>query len=286
MHSPPWPHARRRPSAAGAPSSSVDEGEVRKFGALAAQWWQDVEPAPFAGLHRLNAVRVPLIRRAILGSAPPAAGGLPLAGVRILDVGCGGGILSEALARLGATVTGIDAAARNVQVASHHAGLDPAIAARVTYECTTVEAVAAAHAAAPPFDAVVCSEVVEHVADAPAFLAALAATLRPGGPLVITTINRTLPAFALAIVGAEYVLRAVPAGTHEWVKFLPPAEVEAALRPAGVHVEAVTGLWYSPLTATWSTRQDTSVNYALVGRKAGAGMGGAAAAAAGDAKLT
>jgi 2-polyprenyl-6-hydroxyphenyl methylase/3-demethylubiquinone-9 3-methyltransferase len=259
------------------PPTSIDPAEVSKFSALAQQWWADPTNGPFAGLHRLNAVRVPLIRRAVAndflprraaaaaaGQAEAPSASLPLAGLAILDAGCGGGILSEALARLGASVTGLDASPAGAAAATAHAALDPAVARRTRYLAGTVEALAASGAA---FDACVCSEVLEHVAEPEAFVGHLAALTRPGGHLVLTTINRTLPALWGAVLAAEYVLRLVPPGTHEWGRFVQPSELQRALQGAGCQVEQCTGMAYNPLWGTWSLTPSTAINYACVARK-------------------
>ena len=268
--------ARRAFSAAAAPPSTIDAAELSKFAALSSLWWADPAAGPFAGLHRMNAVRVPVIRRALArdflprrtaaapAGAPLPSAAAPLAGLSVLDAGCGGGILSEALARLGADVTGLDATAEAVAAAAAHARLDPAVAARTRFVCSSAEALAASGAR---FDGVVCSEVLEHVAAPADFLAALGAMLRPGGHAVVTTINRSLPAFWAAILGAEYALRLVPPGTHEWAKFVKPEELARALERAGCAVELVTGFAYNPLSQRWSATRDTSVNYAVVARK-------------------
>lgn len=243
---------------------------MSKFSALSSQWWRDPLNGPFAGLHAMNAVRVPLIRRAMRNDFLPGRGlvtpdaALPLLGLSVLDVGCGGGILSEALARLGATVTGLDASQSNVEAARAHAAGDPALGGRLHYLCSTAEALAAEGAR---YHGVVCSEVVEHVASPAPFLATLTTLLRPGGHLVLTTINRTQASFWGAIVGAEYVLRLVPPGTHEWAKFVTPGEVQGVLEGQGLRVEKVTGLFYDPLFQRWGTTERLDINYAIVAMK-------------------
>jgi 2-polyprenyl-6-hydroxyphenyl methylase/3-demethylubiquinone-9 3-methyltransferase len=236
-------------------SASVDPDEVAKFAALAGQWW---DPAgKFAPLHRLNPARLTFIRDRIAahtGRDPLAE--RPLAGLRVLDIGCGGGLLCEPLARLGAQVTGIDAAEQNVAVAAEHAaeaGLD------IDYRHGTAEDLAEAGAG---FELVLNMEVVEHVADVAAFLQASAALVAPGGAMALATLNRTPKSFALAIVGAEYVLRWLPRGTHDWRRFLRPSELVASLRAAGLETRELTGVVYNPLTGAWRLApHDLEVNY-------------------------
>lgn len=262
------------------PSPSVDESELRKFAAQSDLWWNDAS-GPFAALHSLNRVRVPLIRQALFelsepAPAPPESAGQPLRGFRILDVGCGGGILSEALARLGANVLGIDAAVENVLAAARHSDANPRLAGRLAYEAVTAEVLLERSNVAAPaaltsgasgnYDAVVASEVVEHVRDPGAFIATCAGLVRPGGVLVLTTINRTVPSFVAAILAAEYALGLVPPGTHEWARFLTPEELGAAAEAAGLDVLADSGLAYNPITGEWCATADLSVNYALVAR--------------------
>lgn len=256
-------------SAAESPShsASVDPDEVAKFAALAHDWW---DPAgKFAPLHKLNPARLTFLRDRIAahqGRDPLAE--RPLAGLRVLDIGCGGGLLCEPLARLGAQVTGIDAAGPNVAAAARHAaeaGLD------IDYRHTTAEALAAEALATggTPFDLVLNMEVVEHVADVTAFLQASAALVASGGAMALATLNRTPKSFAFAIVGAEYLLRWLPRGTHDWRKFLRPSELVAQLRAAGLETKELTGVAYNPLTGAWHlAARDLDVNYMIFAVKA------------------
>ncbi len=249
-------------SAANSHSASVDPDEIAKFAALAGEWW---DPAgKFAPLHRLNPARLTFIRDRIAAHAgrDPLAE-RPLAGLRVLDIGCGGGLLCEPLARLGARVTGIDAAEKNVAVAADHAaeaGLD------IDYRHATAEDLAGNVSG---FDLVLNMEVVEHVADVAAFLQASAARVAPGGAMALATLNRTPKSFALAIVGAEYLLRWLPRGTHDWRRFLRPSELVAQLRAAGLETRELTGVAYDPLTGAWRlVPRDLDVNYMVFAVKA------------------
>ncbi len=242
---------------------TVDADDVARFAEQAERWW---DPAgPFAPLHKLNPTRIAFIRdrlAARLGRDPLS--GRPLDGLRILDVGCGGGLLCEPMARLGAEVTGIDAAAESVAVAADHAA---AHGLTIDYRDDSVEALAARGG---QYDVVLNMEIVEHVADLAAFLDAAGACVRPGGAMFVATLNRTAKAFALAIVGAEYVLGWVPRGTHQWSKFVRPAELIGLLRRGGFQVDEVTGLAYSPLRDRWALGRDLDVNYMLLATKSGA----------------
>ena len=242
---------------------SVDAREVAKFAALADQWWD--EDGPFRPLHRLNPVRLGFIRDHLAERferdirAP-----FPLKGLRIADIGCGGGLLAEPLARLGATVTGIDATERNIRVASAHAAQS---GLTIDYRVATAEAL---HDAGERFDAVLNMEVVEHVADVDAFLDAAAGLVRPGGLMLAATLNRTLKSYAFAILGAEIVLRWVPQGTHDWRRFVRPSELAAGLRRANMTVTQFAGVVYNPLSGRWSLDdRDLDVNYMLVASKPG-----------------
>ncbi len=241
-------------------ASSVDGEEIAHFAALADEWWNPA--GGLAPLHALNPTRLEFIRDHLAGHlGRDALAERPLDGARLLDVGCGGGLLCEPLARLGATVVGIDAAAESIAVANRHAeqsGL------AIDYRHTTAEALAASRES---FDAVITMEVIEHVADVDGFVAACGALARPGGLVMAATINRTPKSFALAIVGAEYVFRWLAPGTHDWRKFVRPAELARSLRANGVTVTAMAGASYSPLNDTWSLSRDLSVNYMVVGVK-------------------
>lgn len=234
---------------------TVDPAEIAKFEAMAAEWWDP--NGKFKPLHMLNPCRLDYITRQIAAefdrdlSTPQ-----PFAGLRILDIGCGGGLLSEPMARLGADVTGADAAAGNIPVARIHAeqsGLD------ITYRHITAEALAEAGA---HFDIVLNMEVVEHVADPQAYLNACQTLLRPGGLHLCSTINRNPKSFAMAIVGAEYIMRWLPKGTHEWHKFITPDELCAMLETAGLDPVDRKGFTFNPLSWQWSiSDRDLSVNY-------------------------
>jgi 2-polyprenyl-6-hydroxyphenyl methylase/3-demethylubiquinone-9 3-methyltransferase len=241
-------------------ASSVDAAEIEKFAAQAEAWW-DPE-GNFRPLHRLNPARLTFIRNRLTAHFSLKGGAKPLKGLKLLDVGCGGGLLAEPLARMGAEVTAIDAAEESIAAAKLHA---EAVGLEIAYRAVTAEALAAEGAR---FDAVLSLEVVEHVADVPGFLATLAALVRPGGALLLSTLNRTPKSFMMAIVGAEYLLRWVPRGTHEWKRFLKPSELAAALRPEGLEVTALSGLVYNPLTDSWRTdEQDLDVNYLMMAAK-------------------
>ena len=242
---------------------SVDPAELANFAAIAEEWWDP--HGKFRPLHKFNPTRLAYIRDRLcnhFGRDPKAP--RPLEGLRLLDVGCGGGLLSEPMHRLGADVTGIDASDKVVSVARHHAddmGLD------IDYRVATAEDLAAK---GEEFDVVLSMEVVEHVADVDGFLATLGDITAPGGAVFCATINRTPKAFALAIVGAEYVLRWLPRGTHQWQKFVRPSELAAGLRTGGVTVGEITGVIYNPISDRWRLGDDLGVNYMTFGSKASA----------------
>lgn len=237
-------------------SSTVDRAEVARFDALSASWWD--ERGPMRVLHRFNPVRLAYIRDAACRHfGRDAKTPFALDGLSVVDIGCGGGVLSEPLARLGASVTGLDPATGNIAVASAHA---KAAGLPVDYRAETIESVVGGGAR---FDIVLAMEVVEHVADRAAFMSAAAQAVKPGGLLFAATINRTLRSFAAAIVGAEYVLRWLPKGTHDWEKFVTPDELTRDIESGGLVVTDVTGVVYNPLGDTWRASRDTAVNYML-----------------------
>jgi 2-polyprenyl-6-hydroxyphenyl methylase/3-demethylubiquinone-9 3-methyltransferase len=243
--------------------STVDEAEVAQFSRLAAEWWDP--QGSMAALHKFNPVRLAYIRDQVCSRFGRDAKRLDsLAGLRMLDIGCGGGILSEPLARLGAAMVGADPSDRNVAAAQDHA---ERAGVTVDYRCTTAEALADA---GERFDVVLAMEVVEHVADVGLFVARCAEMVKPGGLMIVATINRTLKAFALAIVGAEYVLRWQPRGTHDWRKFVRPSELGRHLRAHGLAIEDLTGLAYKPLNDKWTTSRDLDVNNMAFATKPGA----------------
>jgi 2-polyprenyl-6-hydroxyphenyl methylase/3-demethylubiquinone-9 3-methyltransferase len=250
-----------------AAKSSIDPAEVERFSRIAAEWWDP--KGKFAPLHKFNPTRLAFIRDQALhrfGRDPAVR--RPFEGLRLLDIGCGGGLLSEPMSRLGFRVTGVDASERNIGTASAHAA---EVGAQVDYRCSTAEALLAA---GERFDVILNMEVIEHVADPGQFLRDCAAMLKPptldgqGGLMIVATLNRTLKAFALAKVGAEYVLRWLPVGTHDWSKFLKPEELRGFLASSLLDGEALTvdgpyGVVFDPLNGRWSQSHDAEVNYMM-----------------------
>lgn len=224
---------------------NVDEGEVARFDALARKWWD--KESEFKPLHDINPLRMGYISERV-----------DLPGKRILDVGCGGGILTEALAAAGATVTGIDMAERPLQVARIHA-VESGLADSIVYEASTVEDYAASHPGS--FDVVTCLEMLEHVPDPASVIKACKTLLTADGHLFLSTINRNPKAYALMVLGAEYVLKLLPRGTHDYSKFIKPSELARHLREAGFTLKDVTGMTYNPLTRTYKPGSDADVNY-------------------------
>ena len=235
---------------------SIDPEEVRRFSALSDSWWE--ESGPFAPLHRMTPARMTFVRETLAAHVrPEASPRRPFAGLTVLDIGCGGGLLAEPMTRLGATVTGVDASTGAIAAAEAHAaqsGLE------ITYISGAAEDLLdqGRH-----FDVVVASEVIEHVTDPAAFLAAVAGLLVPGGGVLLTTLNRSARSLVIAKLLAEYVLRVLPAGTHDWRKFLTPAELRALLRRAGIEPTAERGISYDVMHDRFVLSGDVSVNYAM-----------------------
>lgn len=237
--------------------SSIDPEDVARFSAIAAEWWDPT--GKFAPLHVFNPVRLAFIREQALarfGRDPRARA--PFEGLRLLDIGCGGGLLSEPMRRLGFSVTSIDASDRNIGVAKAHAA---EMGLEIDYRCATAEALV--EAGDGPFDLVLTMEVVEHVTDPGAFLRSCVQLLAPGGLMIVATLNRTLKALALAKVGAEYVLRWVPPQTHDWRKFLHPDEIRVFLQDEPVEVAGPFGVGFNPLSGRWSRTKDADINYMM-----------------------
>jgi 2-polyprenyl-6-hydroxyphenyl methylase/3-demethylubiquinone-9 3-methyltransferase len=242
--------------------TTVDDAEVARFAALADTWWD--ARGKMAVLHKFNPVRIAYIRDAAckrFGRDPKKLD--CLTGLRILDIGCGGGLLSEPLARLGAGVVGADPAQANIAAAKLHAERSEIA---VDYRATTAEALADD---GEKFDIVLAMEVIEHVADVQLFIARCAEMVKPGGLMVAATLNRTLKSFALAIVGAEYVLGWLPRGTHRWDKFVTPDELEIALELAGLEMKKQTGVIYNLFADRWQISSDVDVNYMAIAERAG-----------------
>jgi 2-polyprenyl-6-hydroxyphenyl methylase/3-demethylubiquinone-9 3-methyltransferase len=241
-------------------ASTVDSAEVERFARQAGDWW--APRGPMAALHKLNPVRIAYIRdRAAARFARDPKTLDCLKGLRVLDIGCGGGVLSEPLARLGAGMVGVDPAEENIEVARAHAEEQ---GVTVDYRAGTAEELAEA---GEVFDVVLAMEVVEHVVDVPLFVSTCASMVKPGGLMFAATLNRTLKSFALAIVGAEYILRWLPRGTHQWDKFVTPRELETAVENSGLRVIGERGVIYNPFADRWQLSSDMDVNYMLVAER-------------------
>jgi 2-polyprenyl-6-hydroxyphenyl methylase / 3-demethylubiquinone-9 3-methyltransferase len=242
-------------------AGTVDQEEIARFSRLAGQWWDT--RGPMAALHKFNPVRLAYVRDRAAGHFGRDPKRLDsLAGLRILDIGCGGGILCEPLARLGAAVVGADPSISNIAVARRHAAQS---GLTIDYRAATAEELAAA---GEMFDVVLAMEVVEHVADVNLFVERTAAMVKSGGLLFAATLNRTAKSFALAIVGAEYILRWLPRGTHRWDKFVTPNELEIAIAQSGLKIAGETGVIYNLFADRWQLSRDMDVNYMMVAEKA------------------
>lgn len=247
-----------QPAHNAAENSTIDPEEVRKFDQAAPDWWNPF--GEFKLLHDINPIRLTHIYRMIAEYCPEK----PLTTLRALDVACGGGLITEPLAAKGLDITGIDASQTAINVATAHA---EARQLTIPYESTSLEAYSADHQKA--FDIVLALEIIEHVADVDHFMTCLTQLLKPQGILIISTLNRNLKSYLLAILGAEYILNWVPKGTHQWHHFFKPAEIARHLREFQVEVRDVSGLTYAPLSQTWSMSDDTDVNYILTAQNQG-----------------
>ena len=240
--------------------TTIDSGEIAKFAAMADEWWDP--KGKFKPLHTFNPVRLGYIRDwALKHFGRDETHMRPLEGLRVLDIGCGGGLLTEPLTRLGASVTGIDAGGKNIAVARLHA---ERMGLTIEYRETTSEALAAE---GKTFDIVLNMEVVEHVSNVPLYMKSCADLVAPGGLLFSATINRTARALAFAKFGAEYVLRWLPAGTHDWNKFLTPDELEALITRDGLKIIEKTGVVFHPLADEWRKSRDTGINYMVLAER-------------------
>jgi 2-polyprenyl-6-hydroxyphenyl methylase/3-demethylubiquinone-9 3-methyltransferase len=235
-----------------AKNSTIDEDEVAKFSAIADEWWD--ETGKFKPLHLFNPVRIKFLRNTIEKHFNQSH----LKGLSVLDVGCGGGLISEPIAKMGANVTGIDASDRNIKIASIHAEKENL---EINYQFKTAEELVTEK---KKFDVVLAMEILEHVADVPVFIESCCKLVKPGGLLFFATMNRTVKSYAFAIVGAEYVLRWLPQGTHDWNKFLRPSEIVIEAEKNKTKATKVQGVTYNPLGSTWSLSEDTDVNYMVV----------------------
>ena len=240
--------------------STIDAAEVARFSNLAAEWWNP--HGKFAVLHKFNPVRLGYIRdQALTHFKRDRKSMTPFRGLRLLDIGCGGGLLSEPMTRMGFDVVAADASEKNIKTASTHAQ-EQGLA--IDYRATTAEALAAQN---ERFDVVLNMEVIEHVADLKLFLSSCASMLKPQGIMFVATLNRTAKSFALAIIGAEFILGWVPRGTHDWNKFIKPMELDTALSRAGLNGKNETGVMFNPFSGDWILSSDTDVNYMLVAEK-------------------
>ena len=235
--------------------TTISPEEVEKFSKIASQWWNPT--GKFKPLHQFNPIRIAYIRRQIMTHfAREDIGNTPFSGLKLLDIGCGGGLLSEPMARLGANVTGADASDKNIKTALIHASEQNL---QIEYLCTTAEDLAEERP--QNFDIILNMEVIEHVSDPELFMISCAKLLKKDGIMVVATLNRTVKSFAFAIMGAEYILRWLPIGTHDWNKFIKPQEMTCMAESCGLICKDMTGVTLRPLTQKWHETSDLSVNY-------------------------
>lgn len=253
------PTPSERPSTA----STIDAGEIARFTAMAAEWWDP--QGKFAPLHRMNPTRIGYIREQLVRHfSRDGESATPFKNLSLLDVGCGGGLITEPMARLGAEACGIDAGLENIKTAAVHAQQNHL---SIDYRCHSAEELAAEGAT---FDVVLALEIIEHVANPPVFYGALARLVKPNGILILSTLNRTAKSYAMAIVGAEMILRWLPRGTHSWEKFIKPSEMADAISRRGFTITDTTGLVFNPLSWSFSLNpRDRDVNYLMTAVKTG-----------------
>ncbi len=233
--------------------TTIDPEDVANFVKIAEQWWDP--KGKFAPLHKFNPVRLKYIREQLFEHFKLEQSARPYEGLRILDIGCGGGLLTEPISRLGAEIIGADAAEKNIKIASAHA-IDQGL--EIDYRATTSEDLAEA---GETFDVILNMEVIEHVADVPLFLSSCVKMLKPGGVMFVATLNRNVKSYLMAIIGVEYVLGWLPKGTHDWHKFIIPAELKLMVEDLGLNLKQETGVRYNPLSDKFSLADDMSINY-------------------------
>ncbi|UJR32284.1 hypothetical protein I4U23_019749 [Adineta vaga] len=244
--------------------SSVDPDEINRFRQLSSSWWN--ETGEYAALHSLNQLRIPFIREQLLQSSTKTNDSRkPLNGLQLLDIGCGGGILSEPLARLGASVLGIDAVSENISTAQYHT--EPALKHNLNYKHVTLEELCENVEHIEKYDAIIASEVIEHINDVDSFIGNIGKLLKPKGLCFITTLNQTMASYLFGIIAAEYILRIVPAGTHSWNKFIRPSDLLVLFEKNGFSVLLNNGMLYNPITNRWSWSTNKAINYAVCAAK-------------------
>ncbi|CAF2518665.1 unnamed protein product [Rotaria sp. Silwood2] len=244
--------------------TSVDPGEINRFRQLSSSWWN--ETGAYAALHSLNQLRIPFIREQLFQSSSDIKDILkPLKNFQLLDIGCGGGILTEPLARLGASVLGIDAVSENISTAEYHADLS--LKENLKYKHVTLEELCEDIEQIEKYDAIIASEVIEHINDVDSFIGNISKLLKSKGLCFITTLNQTVASYCLGIIAAEYILQIVPPGTHTWNKFIRPSDLITIFEKNGFTVVLNTGMFYNPITNRWSWSENQAINYALCAAK-------------------